>query len=83
MCFDDTIDFLTRLLLLQRLSRDPKTNRHDLHSNDAHLSIRIARFILSVQFSEEVDVRVESDADAVDEENRESRFRGMWSMPVG
>lgn len=67
VCLHDTIDFLTRLLLLQRLGRDAETNRHDLHGNDTYLSIRVARFILCVQFGEEVNVGVESNANAVDE----------------
>lgn len=57
--------------------RESEADIHDFESNDADFIIGFG-----VEFIEERCIWVETNADAVDEDNRKFGFRGVWTMPV-
>ena len=83
--FNNGLYLITNFFFVEGLMGDPEAHRHDLDSNDADLVINSTTFNIGggVQLLEEIYVRVEADANPVDEDDRELGMRGMRTMPVG
>ena len=64
------------------LSSYAGAHRHDLQSDDSHLSVGQILTVVGIYFGQEVYVWVEPNTDTVDEQDRESCLRGVWPVPV-
>src|ERR1700733_582950 len=83
--FNDGLYLITNFFFVKSLIGDPETHRHDLDGNDADLVINTTTPDAGggLQLLEKIHIRVEADANPVDEDNRELGTRGMRTMPVG
>ena len=83
--FKDGLYLITNFFFVKGLMGDPEAHRHDLDGNDADLVINSTTFDIGggVQLPEKIYIRVEADANPVDEDDRELGMRGMRTMPVG
>ena len=83
--FNDGLYLITNLFFVKGSMGDPEAHRHDLDGNDADLVINSTTFDTGggVQLLEKIYVRVEADANPVDEDDRELGTRGMRTTPVG
>lgn len=70
VCLYNAANLATHLVLEHCLGRQPGAYGHDLEGNDAHLPVRV-RVLVGVEMGQEVDVRVEANTDAVDEQDGE------------
>lgn len=77
------INLLTHLFFLQRFAGDPEAHGHDFHRDDTQLSVGPICLVFQIQLGQEIHIRVESDADTVDKQDREPGFGGVWTVPVG
>src|SRR2546421_2175834 len=84
MC-NDSLDLITNLFFIKGLMGYPKAHRHDLDDNDADLVINSITFETGggVQLREKIYIRVEADANPVDEDDRKLGTRGVRTTPVG
>jgi hypothetical protein len=74
---EDLGDFSTGFFPGETGVREPEADVHDFESDDADYVVGFG-----VQFVEEGGVWVETNADAVDEDDGKLSFRGMWTVPV-
>ncbi len=83
MVIQDASELTTKDIFAQSSVRDPGTDGHDFNCENSNLAILISALIhVLVEVAEEVDVRVESDAYAVDKDDRKASTGGMRTMPV-
>lgn len=84
--FKNGCDFSTHDILTQRRMREPETHGHDFYRNDSYLVVRTAGFVFDagggVEVGKEGDVGEETDADSVDEEDRELSLGCVFSVPI-
>ena len=68
------LNLLGHLLLCHCFRRYPGAYRHNLYGNDSHLTVWCIPVIVCIEVCQEVYIRVESDANAVDEQDRQPRL---------
>ena len=68
------LNLLGRFLLCHCFSRYPGAYRHNLYGNNPHLTVWCILVIVCIEVRQEVYVRVESDANTVNEEDWQPRL---------
>ena len=83
MMIQDASELTTQGIFAQSSVRDPGADGHDFNCEDSNLAILISSLVyVLVDVAEEVDVRVESDAYAMDKDDRKTSGRGVRTVPV-
>jgi len=79
----DASELTTQGIFAQSSVRDPGADGHDFNCEDSNLAILISALVhVLVEIAEEVDVRVESDAYAVDKDDGKAGGGGVRTVPV-
>jgi hypothetical protein len=82
MLLQYTVDLLAHVILLQRLVGNPKTDGHNFHCDDPQLSICRRKVIVLIQLSQKIYVGIETNPDAMDEEDWGPGLRCVRAVPV-
>lgn len=83
MRFQYLIDLPAHLLLIQNwLSRDAETYGHELERDDADFAIFRTKRIVFVDLGKKLGVRIQSNANTVNEKDRKAGLGSMGAVPV-
>lgn len=81
MSFHEALDLLAHLFFPQCFCRDPGADLHDLDGDDSHLPLSII-ITDGRDVGKELGVRVDADANTMDEEHRQPRLGRMGPVPI-
>lgn len=73
----NSVDLYTHFVFLEYRRGDSEADWHDLNRDDSDLKVAVG-----VDFGQEVNIRIETDSDAVDEDDRQLRRRCVRPVPV-
>lgn len=84
MVFDDGLNFGAHLFFDKSWMCNSEAHWHNLNSDDPNLIVNspILDTIVRIQLLKEVNIRVQANAYAVDEDDGQFGFGSMWTMPI-
>lgn len=84
MCLDDPAHLIDHCVLGHGLGCQARAHPHDFNCNDAHLTVPRGGFLslACINLGQKVNVRIQSDADAVEKQDRQPRLGSVRPVPV-
>ena len=82
MSFQDDVDLAANLVSGEYRPGDAKADGHQLDSNDADFAVFCCLGIVLAYLAQPWDVRIQTNAYAMYEEDGKTRLGGMWAVPV-
>jgi hypothetical protein len=77
---EDADDLGDQVILALNRASDAEADGHKFYGKDTNVAIGTGRVV--VYRSQEIDIRVETYADTVNEYKREARPGGVWAVPI-